>query len=378
MLKVASILTALAAILASTDADAVPVQIESTGATTNNSRTLEEIHLKQRRHVLFNSRQLTGQCLDLCPTRKPTQSPTTDPTENPTANPTNDPTESPTNDPTESPTDDPTESPTDDPTADPTANPTANPTCKEKKAIDVCLVLDNSGSICSIDKPRLCTDCSGGKNCKAGGVTEDSSCCVNNKKLEEFAINYIQSLDGEGTFSVVQYATEASTIAEQGDSNAAITAINDSQYTGGYTNTEAAIFECIQQLDNVDNPVSPVIILITDGVPTACRPKSADKESVICNNDAKCSECKNNSAKNGAVKMANAAKNRGMSLVPVVIQTVNTGDQWLKDKEWLSNLARCPNDDDKCDVGEYKDLKVDNVDDVGNILGSLIRMTECA
>lgn len=76
--------------------------------------------------------------------------------------------------------------------------------------------------------------------------------------------------------------------------------------------------------------------------------------------------------------MADDAKNKGMRLVPVVIQTVNTGDKWLSDKEWLSNLARCPKDDDKCDVGEYKDLQVDNVGDVGDILGSLIRMTECA
>ena len=52
MLNVASIVAALAAILVSSDAESV--QIASNGSSRTDSRTLEEIHLKQRRFVLFN------------------------------------------------------------------------------------------------------------------------------------------------------------------------------------------------------------------------------------------------------------------------------------------------------------------------------------
>jgi len=120
--------------------------------TKVNSRSLETIIADERRFVLFNSRQLNGECLPICAepaptprptnnptegqvtTKNPTVSPTTkSPTKNPTANPTttsptNNPTKSPTKNPTSSPINNPTNNPTKDPTSSPTKNPTNNPT----------------------------------------------------------------------------------------------------------------------------------------------------------------------------------------------------------------------------------------------------------
>ena len=39
---------------------------------------------------------------------------------------------------------------------DPTASPTPSPTTCPPKTLDVCIIVDESGSICSNDKPNLC------------------------------------------------------------------------------------------------------------------------------------------------------------------------------------------------------------------------------
>jgi len=75
--------------------------------TTTNSLTIHEIIHGERRHVLYNSRQLSGECLDICiPDRGGTDSPTPakpDPTEDPTGGPTGAPTGTPTKTPTKAP-----------------------------------------------------------------------------------------------------------------------------------------------------------------------------------------------------------------------------------------------------------------------------------
>jgi len=121
----------------------------------NNNRTLHDMIHEERRYVLFNSRRLSGECLDICvpdatsppteaedPVGMETQSPTDSPiTGSPTASPTNKPTASPTNKPTTSPTNKPTASPTNKLTASPTNVPTASPTV----ALAVCEDLENLG-----------------------------------------------------------------------------------------------------------------------------------------------------------------------------------------------------------------------------------------
>ncbi|KAG7363797.1 outer membrane adhesin like protein [Nitzschia inconspicua] len=102
---------------------------------------LKERIQPEHRFVVFNSRQLTGECLPICvpeaetipadtaaPTQNPTEAPTPGPTIKPTAAPTEAPTPGPTNKPTVSPTQSPTNQPTAAPTLSPTIKPTAAPT----------------------------------------------------------------------------------------------------------------------------------------------------------------------------------------------------------------------------------------------------------
>jgi len=112
-------------------------------ATVNNNTIHDVIH-KERRYVLFNSRSLAGECIDVCvpdrndkevggDTRTPTASPTVSPTKHPTASPTVFPTKHPTASPTVSPTKEPTALPTKSPTASPTVSPTKEPTALPTK-----------------------------------------------------------------------------------------------------------------------------------------------------------------------------------------------------------------------------------------------------
>ncbi|KAG7369376.1 polymorphic outer membrane domain containing protein [Nitzschia inconspicua] len=101
-----------------------------------NAETIKQIINDEKRFVVFNSRQLTGECLPICvpekdtefPTGTPTIMQTNDPTAAPTLNPTEDPTAKPTQTPTPGPTLSPTAIPTFAPTPGPTSSPTAVPT----------------------------------------------------------------------------------------------------------------------------------------------------------------------------------------------------------------------------------------------------------
>jgi len=100
-----------------------PEPVAATAKT--NSRFLHDMIHEERRYVLFNSRRLSGECLDICvPDREdpeepggktPTDSPTVPPTATPTKNPTGTPTKTPTGTPTKTPTGTPTKTPTSEP-----------------------------------------------------------------------------------------------------------------------------------------------------------------------------------------------------------------------------------------------------------------------
>jgi choice-of-anchor A domain-containing protein len=120
---------------------AAPAYGQASLDTIVSTKTLSEKFHEERRFVLFNSRQLSGKCLDVCKpdprsddavggqTKEPTPSPTTkEPTDVPTKEPTNGPTNGPTNVPTKEPTNVPTKEPTNVPTKEPTNVPTKEPT----------------------------------------------------------------------------------------------------------------------------------------------------------------------------------------------------------------------------------------------------------
>jgi len=100
-----------------------------------DNRTLHDVIHEERRYVLFNSRRLSGECLDICVDENEKSAPLVDaktapPTEpqDPVGMETQEPTDSPTGSPTVKITGSPTLSPSKNPTPSPTKNPTASPT----------------------------------------------------------------------------------------------------------------------------------------------------------------------------------------------------------------------------------------------------------
>jgi len=165
------------------------------------------------------------------------------------------------------------------PTPKPTPRPTPSPTCPPKK-LDVCIIVDESGSICSFDplgNPKVCED----GECTATTCTDTvppsdvcnyaEDCPKFNGDIKTFATALITELEGklvgdndELQVSVVEFATNiGEEIIPLTTPELAKAAVNDLVYSGGFTNVEEAIDACRVQLSSPDT--LEVIVLISDG-----------------------------------------------------------------------------------------------------------------
>jgi len=157
----------------------------------------------------------------------------------------------------------------------------------------------------------------------------------------------------------------------QGPASNVISSIQSSVYTGGYTNIEAALNTCKEQLQGASQPV---IVLITDGTPTACSRADGTIRTIYegsCSNSS-CSGCTNGPPLVAAETLADQAAADGISVVPVIVSSVS------RDIAQLESLARCPsNSNSNCNVDDYKNLNVSDIDEIGELLASLVKVTGC-
>merc|ERR1712176_507780 len=145
---------------------------------------------------------------------------------------------------------------------------------------------------------------------------------------------------------------------------------------GGYTNTEDAITKCTTELEGSDNPV---MVIITDGTPTACRHNSGyntEKDTINyeCSNLGSYDLDKKNFQR-VAYHQADKAADKGITIVPVIINSVSSNVNILE------KLARCPENTswrNKYTCGDkYKDLEVGDIDELELILDNLVKSTGC-
>ena len=80
--------------------------------------------------------------------------------------------------------------------------------------INVCVAIDNSGSICTNSglSPRLCSSCE--STCREGGPPDGNSdlCCANYEGVTDYAIDLITNTDIIDTVSAVKYGSTASVV----------------------------------------------------------------------------------------------------------------------------------------------------------------------
>jgi len=148
--------------------------------------------------------------------------------------------------------------------------PTPSPSCESTTDADICIAVDLSGSICNKSSQQLrCDGCSPQKSCRDSFISEDT-CCVNFKDVQVFASTLVarlgEEMTGSDNFSLVQFADESFIQSELASANTAIQKVSEMHYTGGMTNTEAALTSCQSTLANSNK--KKYIVLVTDGVPT--------------------------------------------------------------------------------------------------------------
>jgi hypothetical protein len=109
----------------------------------------------------------------------------------------------------------------------------------------------------------------------SSGTCSQNICCRNYEIVNNFSKDFTSEAAAAAgvpgvpapKFALVRFATDATTLAGLGLSSGVITALNNVDYTGGFTNTGEAIETCRSQLTN-SIAARKVILLITDGTPT--------------------------------------------------------------------------------------------------------------
>ena len=150
-------------------------------------------------------------------------------------------------------------------------------------------------------------------------------------ETKDFATEFIDQLTaaiGTGNtaqYSVVEFATRAKITSELTTPDDAKAAVSGIDYTGGWTNTEQAIRNCTETLED-STADAKFMLLLTDGSPTAIGEFATGRPD-DCNEDGGPvgSPCRNN-----AVAAATAAEAADIQIATVLVSTVSTDGDFLE------------------------------------------------
>ncbi|KAL7522406.1 hypothetical protein ACHAWX_007092 [Stephanocyclus meneghinianus] len=191
-------------------------------------------------------------------------------------------------------------------TSSPTELPTTKPvSCTTKADFNLCLALDNSGSICGfgIDDCLFCEPALFCSNLFS--FLPPSTCCNNYADIIEFSklmVFALEQFEAEKSFSLVQFATNAQLISNLATANVTLDVLDNVRYTGGSTEFGEPIRLCQQSFASSSDPNRKnFIMLITDGLPATTSP-----DPVIV-----------------AQEEADNAKSNGTIIIPVFISEYN-------------------------------------------------------
>lgn len=121
----------------------------------------------------------------------------------------------------------------------------------------------------------------------------------------------------QAQFALVSFATDSQLDAGLSAGSVIETAIDNLAYSGGWTNTEDALYDCKNELEGADPSHDKYIFIITDGNPTKSRSYGPYSE---------CDSCKRH-----AKSMATSIKNSGIDIVSVGLETVSSDPDLLRD-----------------------------------------------
>jgi len=222
--------------------------------------------------------------------------------------------------------------------------------CPASKPLSVCIALDESGSVCSIGQPNQCAQLADWNGQGNNQCDYANNCPSFNAITKDFTKTLIQGLDAvsdNSEFSIVTFGRHATVDAALSPANVALDTVDELVYSGGWTNTQAAIMKCREQLDDAPAENLKVLVLITDGLPTNNR---ADRPKGNCN-----------ICKGETISEANIAKDNDITLISVGVGSVSF------DQDFLKEIAS--DDSSYIAVTDYDDLnmKIDDVNRQANV-----------
>jgi len=220
--------------------------------------------------------------------------------------------------------------------------------CPVSKPVSVCIALDESGSVCSIGSPNQCDQLAAG--IPSSNCDYENNCPSFNNDTKDFARTLITGLDAvaESSFSVVTFARYANKDIGLTSAISAVNTVDNIHYSGGWTNTQAAIEECRRELENAPEDHLKFLVMVTDGLPTnnkADKPQGSD-----------CTSCYNQ-----AVSEATIAKDDDVTIIAVGVGSVSFDDALLLDIASDSNHVFSVTDYDQLDT------VIDGVNQAANV-----------
>ena len=265
-----------------------------------------------------------------------------------------------------------------DPSGAPSFIPSTSqlPTCSPAVDVNVCIAIDDSGSICS--PTQTCKKCDQfplESSCDCCDTSAFSNlCCKAFTQATVFADKILNGIEAAGfasqlkQYSAVQFSQDA-TIIQNLTTNVmdATASISSYKYKGGGTNTEGAIDRCRDLLTGEQNAV---IVLITDGRPTRCLDGNGEPTAKKnkCAGDRSAQEAAENAASSAATSTASVS---GISIIPV---SVLNDAAAVAD---LDKLARCAGQDATEPCKDNQGISADNFDQVDEIIRKIVVTVNC-
>ena len=184
----------------------------------------------------------------------------------------------------------PTPNPIPLPTSKPTPYPTETSTmCTAKADFNLCIALDNSGSVCNIGISE-CLFCEPSFLCQnLFSFIPKEQCCQNYIDMMNFSKLMVFALDqfeGSSSFSVVQFATSAQLVSGLASADETMAVLDSIRFTGGTTDHADAIRQCQNSFSMSDPNKQNFIMLITDGLPSVTYPFPGISPEIVAEEEA--------------------------------------------------------------------------------------------
>jgi len=192
--------------------------------------------------------------------------------------------------------------------------------CPKNKPVSVCFALDESGSVCSIGTSRNCDDLQNNAGEENAQCDYLNNCPKFNNSTKTFAKDIITSINGVSgaEFSVVTFATNSNIDTGLTSMDTSKSIIDALEYSGGQTNTQAAIVDCRRELTSAPEGNVKYIVMITDGLPT--QNKNGNPVGNPCN-----------SCIQEAREEADIAKGLGITLITIGVESVSFDPEFLEE-----------------------------------------------